>query len=168
MKSIKSLFVIAVAGIIATAAAYAAQNRVHAAGTINWTNPGAAVSSGDLIKIGEQYAIALTDIASNELGAVAVEGVWNLAIATNSAATFGTKLYYSDADTVTTTASQGTYVGVAVETITVDSTSIRVYLNAHVNALIGTTGSAGTNTVAAAGLPVRVNGTNYIIRLFSN
>jgi hypothetical protein len=28
--------------------------------------------------------------------------------------------------------------------------------------------SAGTNTTAAAGLRVRVNGTNYIIRLFAN
>lgn len=28
--------------------------------------------------------------------------------------------------------------------------------------------SAGTNTTAAAGIRVRVNGTNYIIRLFAN
>jgi predicted RecA/RadA family phage recombinase len=185
----KKIIIALVAFTLTGLVSFAAQNRVQDAGIINWTNPAAAVSSGALVKIGDQYGVALTDIASNVTGAVAMEGVYIFTIATNSTATFGTKLYYSNATTVSTTAAAGTYAGVAVETITVDSTKIKVLLNAPVNEDTGSAatlskasvtvsaspgfitshaGVAAPTNTATRGVTIRVNGTNYVVALYPN
>jgi predicted RecA/RadA family phage recombinase len=166
----KKIIIALVAFAITGLASFAAQNRVQDAGILNWTNPSADVSSGEMVKVGDQYGVALADIASNATGAVATEGVYLFTIATNSTATFGTKLFYSDATTVSTTVGNDSYVGAAVETITVNSTTIKVLLNAPVNVNVGRASAAvvAPTNAASAGMTIRVNGTNYVVALYPN
>lgn len=123
---------------------FAAQNQVHGPGVVNYLNPAAAIASGDLVDLGDRYGVALTDVASNAVGAVAVDGVFTFTIATNTTVAFGTKLYYSNATTLTTTAGNGTYVGACVEANTGTATIVKAYLNAPINEDVG--GATITNT----------------------
>lgn len=146
MKKVVSV----VCGALVGFSAFAAKNKVQDDGVINYLNEGAAISSGALIKVGDQYGVALADIASNETGAVAVEGVFRFSVA-NATATFGTKMFYSSASTVTTTAGNGTYVGAAVQKIATNATTVNVYLNAPVNEDVGGVTSNLTLYTVAAG-----------------
>ena len=54
-------------------------NYVQEGKVIDYTNGGSALSSGDVVVIGQLIGVCLADIANGEIGAVAVEGVFNLA-----------------------------------------------------------------------------------------
>lgn len=60
-----------------------ATNYVQEGNTIDWTNGGSAVSSGDVVVIGSNgdalVGIALVDIAGSATGSVAIEGVFEIA-----------------------------------------------------------------------------------------
>lgn len=53
-----------------------ATNYVYAGETLDYTNSGSAIASGDIVVIGNIMGVALTDIANGETGAVAIEKVW--------------------------------------------------------------------------------------------
>lgn len=55
-----------------------ASNYVQCGDVINWTNGGSAVSSGDVVVIGQILGVALVDIANGATGAVAIEGVYTV------------------------------------------------------------------------------------------
>jgi len=56
-----------------------ATNYVQDGGVIDYSNAGAAISSGDVVVIGNQIGIALVDIAATTgTGAVAMEGVFDV------------------------------------------------------------------------------------------
>jgi predicted RecA/RadA family phage recombinase len=54
------------------------QNKVQNGEVINYIPSGSAVSAGDVVKIGNLFGVAATDIAVGALGAVEVEGVFDL------------------------------------------------------------------------------------------
>lgn len=53
-------------------------NFVQEGGVLPYTNGGAALSSGDVVVIGQLVAVCLVDIANGETGSVAIDGVYNL------------------------------------------------------------------------------------------
>lgn len=59
-----------------------AANYVQEGRVIDWTNAGAAVVSGDVVIIGGNgdalVGVALSDIGAGQIGAVAIEGVFDL------------------------------------------------------------------------------------------
>jgi len=62
--------------------------------------PGAAVSAGDVVVQGELIAVAKLDIAANQLGALAVQGVLDFPKATGvgTAISAGANVYWDVAD----------------------------------------------------------------------
>jgi len=90
---------------------WSAQNYVHDNGSVAYLNTGAAISSGELVDLGNRYGVAVADIASNATGTVRTDGIWKFKRATTNAITAGTDVYYSDADTVTESSTADTYVG---------------------------------------------------------
>ena len=55
-----------------------ATNLVQNGATVNYTNGGTAISSGDVVVVGQQVGVALEDIANGATGAVAMEGVFSV------------------------------------------------------------------------------------------
>jgi predicted RecA/RadA family phage recombinase len=126
---------IIMAGIAMLAfAVYAAQNFVHASGYVSYTNPGAAISSGELVDLGNIYGVALNDIASNSTETVRTDGVWKFERATTNAVSFGDALYYSSATTVTESATADKYIGVCVEAVEVTTSTSGQYIKLELNA----------------------------------
>ena len=103
--------------LVAGLAAYAAQNYVSGSGVIAWTNPSAAVTTGQLVDLSDRYGVALVDIASNATGTVMTTGIWKFERATTNALAFGTRMFYSDGDTVTDTYAADKYVGVVTKAV---------------------------------------------------
>ena len=102
---------------------FGADNFVQSAGNLLWTNPGADVSSGELVDIGERYAVALVDIASNATGTVKTDGVFEFLRSETNAITIGDPIYYSNATTIKAAGAANVYVGAAAETVSAISTA---------------------------------------------
>lgn len=194
----KKLILMATVWAVFGALAFGAMNYVAPAGSFAWTNPSADVSSGDLVAIGDRYAVVMVDIASNETGTVMTEGVFAFTRNETNSIAAGDLLYFDSATSVTVTATAGAYVGCAVQTLgnvsainwtngTVNK--VWVDLNAGKDPAAGifstvtasgalTSGAtpvftqnssaAATNDTPTRSLPVAVNGTNYLIKLFPN
>lgn len=113
----KKLFAILAAVVVAAVAVYAAQNYVSSSGIIAWTNPSAAVTAGQLVDLSDRYGVALVDIASNATGSVMTTGIWKFERATTNVLAFGTRMFYSDGDTVTDTYAAGKYVGIVTKAV---------------------------------------------------
>lgn len=117
---------------------FGADNFVQSAGNLLWTNPSTDVSSGELVDIGERYAVALVDIASNANGTVKTDGVFEFLRSETNAITIGDPIYYSNATTIKAAGAANVYVGAAAETVSAISTAtlaaatakIKVDLNA--------------------------------------
>lgn len=114
----KTMTIIAAAALLAFYA-QAAGNFVHEDGTVAYLNSGAAISSGELIDLGERYGVALVDIASNATGTVATRGIFSLARGVTSAVSQGAKMYYNSATAVDTTYTADEYVGLCAEGVSV-------------------------------------------------
>jgi len=65
--------------------------------TIDYT-PAAAVASNDVIALGVLLGVAVSDIAANDTGALAIEGVFDLPKKTGGAVTAGQRVTWSVAD----------------------------------------------------------------------
>ena len=81
---------------------------------INYT-PAGAVAAGDVVVQGDLVGVAKLPIASAELGALAINGVFDFPkrVASIDA---GTKLYWKAASAVAQpTAASGTYIGKSIE-----------------------------------------------------
>lgn len=70
---------------------------VHDGRTIDYT-PGSAVAAGDVVLQGNLFGIANVDIAANKLGALSVEGVFDLTKQGGAGVTFavGAAVYWDD------------------------------------------------------------------------
>lgn len=66
-----------------------ATNYVQEGGIIQYTNAGSKINAGSAIVIGNIAGVALTDIAQNATGSVAIEGVFTLPKANNLALSQG-------------------------------------------------------------------------------
>jgi len=106
---------------------------VHDGAAIDYT-PGADVAVGDVVVQGELVGIAKTPIAANALGALAVDGVFDLPKATGvgTAITAGALVYWDVADAqATTDADTGTnkLLGKTIAAATDDDATVRVRLS---------------------------------------
>lgn len=54
-----------------------ATNYIQAGEVIDYT-AGADISSGDVVAVGNLVGVAITDIANGDVGAVGIDGVWEL------------------------------------------------------------------------------------------
>lgn len=108
-----------------------ATNHFQPGKVLDWTNDtGEDVVSGELVLIGVLAGVALTDIADGAVGAVQVEEVFELPKTESQAVTAGA-VVYKDASTglVTTTSSENTRIGVAVQAAGASDATVRVKLN---------------------------------------
>lgn len=71
-----------------------ATNKVQDGTVIPWTNGGAAVSSGDVVVVGNLVGVALEDIAGSATGSVAIDSVWTVPKTAGTAWTQGAQLSY--------------------------------------------------------------------------
>jgi len=78
--------------------------RVQTGNTVDYT-PGADVAAGEVVVIGELVGVSERPIPSGELGAIAVEGVFDFPKATGggSAITAGSQVYWDVAEQVAKT-----------------------------------------------------------------
>lgn len=103
---------------------------IHDGKSIDYT-PGSAVTGGDIVLLGTGataiVGIAKTDIAANVLGAIAIEGVFEMPTA--EALTAGTKVYLTSAGLVTATVGTNTPLGRCVAASTLSNTRVWVKIN---------------------------------------
>ncbi len=94
--------------------------------------PSSAVAAGDVVVVGDVVAVATRPIAANELGALAVEGIFEFPKFTNSGddeMTPGTKVYWdSNDEVITTTAGSFKVAGYVTETAADEAATVRVKL----------------------------------------
>lgn len=91
------------------------KNYVQPGHKMAYTNAGSAISSGDVVSLGNRIAIADTDIAATTgVGTVSLEGVYSLPAETDTAFAQGDALYWSSGE-LTKTAAGGVYAGIAHE-----------------------------------------------------
>jgi predicted RecA/RadA family phage recombinase len=106
-----------------------AANYKQMGSTVEWTNGGSAVSSGDVVIVGHLVGIAATDIANGETGAVHVEGVFEVPCNSADVITVGMKLDWD--------ASAGEFVDAIGSAATGDNS----------DGVVATTAAAGGVTV---------------------
>jgi len=93
--------------------------------------PGADIDAGDIVVQGVLFGIATADIASGDLGAIAVGGVFDLPKDTGSttAITAGAAVYWdAGSEVVTTTSSGNTRCGHAIAAAAAAAETVRVRL----------------------------------------
>jgi len=94
--------------------------------------PGVAVSAGDVVVQGDLCAFADSDIAANQKGALAVDGVREFpkAATSGSAIAVGVKVYWNAvASQATTTAGANKYLGKTVAAAADADTTVNVLCN---------------------------------------
>lgn len=106
---------------------------VHVGSTIDYT-PSSAVAEGAVVVQAELVGVATRPIAANQLGGLAVEGVFDFTKPTGSGtdAPVGTNFYWDVADgNAQETADSGTnkLIGKSVKACTTTDTTVRVKLN---------------------------------------
>lgn len=104
---------------------------VQEGASIDYT-PGSAVDSGDVVVQGELVGVAKLDIAAGELGALAVEGVFDFPKSTGSgeAISAGANVYWDAANSVaTTTVGSNKLIGKVVTAATASDTTVRVRMS---------------------------------------
>ena len=139
-------------------------NYVQEGVSIDYT-PGSAVDAGDVVVIGDSVGIAKLDIAANALGALAVEGVYDI-VHTNAAIADRADVYW-DADgnpyggtagtgAASTDSTVGPYIGRAVAAAGATDATVRVKLismqeRANITNRIADPGNAGAIPVTKSG-----------------
>lgn len=94
--------------------------------------PGSTVAAGDVVVQGDLVGIAKGDIAAHQLGALAVEGVFDFTKATGvgTAIGVGTLVYWNDTThQATTTATGNKLIGKCVRAAGDDEARVRVRLS---------------------------------------
>lgn len=116
-----------------------ATNFIQTGDVITYSNSGSAISSGDVVVMGNIIGVALVDIAATTgTGAVAIEGVFEVPKVTAAVITQGQKVMYdvsvSKFDDSLATPATGDVSGccVAVESKGASDTTIKVKLNVGV------------------------------------
>jgi predicted RecA/RadA family phage recombinase len=90
--------------------------------------PAAAVAAGDVVVIGSLVGVAPRAIAANAVGALAVEGVFEIPCATGATGAQGSAISYYATSGVAH-ASTGTAAGKLAKARLVGDTSVHVLLN---------------------------------------
>lgn len=137
---------------------------------MEYSNSGSAISSGDIVVIGERIGVADVDIAATTgVGTVSMEGVFTLPKATGQAWTQGQPLFYdSSAGKITSTGTANTKAGYAQTAAASGDTTGEVCLEpsfkqATTVAALGTTSNlvgvdgAGSNAAPLAGTETRLD-----------
>ena len=106
---------------------------VHDGRSIDYT-PAQAVAAGDVVVQGELVGIAKLAVAANQLGALAVEGVFDFpkAAGAGSAITVGSNVYWDAGESVAKTdaeAGANKLIGKTVKAAADADTTVRVRLN---------------------------------------
>lgn len=92
--------------------------------------PAGALASGDVVVQGDLVGVVERPLAAGELGALAVDGVFDFTKNTGVAYTVGTILYWDDTNNVvTTTASGNKQIGKVARAAASADTSVRVRLS---------------------------------------
>ena len=92
--------------------------------------PGGALASGDVVVQGDLVGVVLRPLAAGELGALAVDGVFDFAKNTGVAYTVGTILYWDDTNNVVTaTATGNKQIGKVVRAAATTDTTVRMRLS---------------------------------------
>lgn len=163
-------FLIGLIVAVIAVAVFGADNYVQSAGNLLWTNPSTDVSSGELVDIGERFAVALVDIASNATGTVKTDGVFEFLRSETNAITIGDPIYYHNATTIKKTGAANVYVGAAAETVSGISTATLAAATAKVKIDLNASAEqnrftylAGAALGATALQPNAVNATNVIV-----
>jgi len=92
--------------------------------------PAGALASGDVVVQGDLVGVVERPLAAGELGALAVDGVFDFTKNTGVAYTVGTILYWDDAaNVVTTTASGNKQIGKVARAAASADTTVRVRLS---------------------------------------
>jgi len=92
------------------------KNSVQAGKFLDYLNGGSAISSGDVVAFVSGVGIAAADIANGETGALAVEGVFELAKKSGETWAFGDRIYWdSGTSEFTNVAGSNLLAGYAVE-----------------------------------------------------
>ncbi len=92
--------------------------------------PVGALASGDVVVQGDLVGVTLRPIAAGELGALAVDGVFDFTKNTGVAYTVGTILYWDDTNNVVTTTSAGNKsIGKVVRAAASADTTARIRLS---------------------------------------
>jgi len=158
MKTIMSVLII----LVIAAYGYAAEATYVAPGKMVDYTPSADVSAGDIVIQSGMVGAATTAIDSNNLGAIAVEGVFDI-VQVAAIVAAGTPMYW-DTDgspyggtvsngAATATSTGNTFIGFALEASTATDSTVRLVLNSS----IVSASSAGTFTVGT--LAVQTNAT---------
>jgi len=91
--------------------------------------PGAAVAAGEVVVNNDLVGVALQAIAKNALGAICVSGIFTVAKKSTDTFQVGTKVYWDDSNNyATTTSTNNTYLGKAVEAAGSGVTEAKVLL----------------------------------------
>jgi predicted RecA/RadA family phage recombinase len=89
--------------------------------------PVSALASGDVVVQGDLVGVVLRPLAAGELGALAVDGVFDFAKNTGVAYTVGTILYWDDTNNVVTaTATGNKQIGKVVRAAATTDTTVRM------------------------------------------
>lgn len=118
-----------------------ATNYIQAGDTIEYTNSGSAISSGDVVIVGSLVCVALTDIANGATGTLATKGVFDLAKTSGAVIDQGTEVIWdssaSSFDDSAFSASTGDISDacIAWENATTGETTIKVALNVGVGTI---------------------------------
>ena len=111
------------------------KNFIQNGEVINFTNSGSAIVSGAVVVVGNLVGVALTNIGTNETGAVAIEGVFELPKATAAVIAVGEKVLWDvsagkfDAKSATPATGDISNACAAWEAAGAGATSVKVRLN---------------------------------------
>jgi len=126
-------------------------NFIQPGDSVEYSNSGAAIDSGDMVAVGHRIGIALTDIAATTgKGTVNLDGVYSLAKSTSEAVAIGVQLYANTtAQTVTATPAAGLVpCGVAHEAGAETAATVNVRLQEQPKRAAGQANSSAVDTAA--------------------
>lgn len=104
-----------------------AQNYIESGDVLDWTAT-ADTKSGDMVAIGDMVGISLGDAKTDQIVAVRMKGVFEVAKATG-AITIGSKVYLdATASKATATETGNKFMGYAWESVTSSAPLVRVVL----------------------------------------
>ena len=94
--------------------------------SIDYMNTGEDLKAGQVVKLSDRCGIAMTDIAKNTVGAVAVVGVFELPKEPAKTFDVGAAAYYKDDVGITSDKSGNTAIGFAVEKANATDSTVKV------------------------------------------
>lgn len=127
---------------------------VQAGQVINYINPSEAAADikvGDIVGLVSMCGIAETNIAKGGMGAVTLEGVWEVPAVTNASFAVGDVVYWNaTSGYVTKTASTNVFFGIVVEIKGTSAAKAKVMLGRSAIITVNVTENITNNSVVDA------------------